>query len=213
MTLITDEPGGDLAAIDPAVTPATVLVVDSDPVLLDAIQRVLRRERYRVLADADDAAAAWPLVRKLRPCLVVLGLASAEKRLLEPVRTIRSGSATGIVLLAPVPNAEWIRAARSAGADVLLARPPREADLVAALEMCRAHREEAARLREENRSLRERLETAGLVHQAKEVLMRRDRITDDEAYQKLRRQAERTGTPIRSVAEAVVLAARVAPAV
>jgi response regulator NasT len=214
MTLTTNSRRGDPSpADDPARTPATVLVVDTDPVLREAIQRILRRERYHVLADAEDPKSAWPLVRKLRPSLVLLGLTAADKRLLEAVRTIRSGSGAGVVLLAPVPNLEWIRAARAAGADVLLARPPREADLVAALEMSRARREEVARLQDENHSLRERLETATLVQQAKEVLMRRERITDSEAYQRLRRQAERNGAPVRSVAEAVVLAARVAPAV
>ena len=45
-----------------AVAPATILVVDDDPVVLELVTAVLRREGYNVI-DADDPTAALELVR------------------------------------------------------------------------------------------------------------------------------------------------------
>ncbi|MGV3721758.1 MAG: ANTAR domain-containing protein [Actinomycetota bacterium] len=46
---------------------------------------------------------------------------------------------------------------------------------------------------------------------ARELLVRRNGIADEEAQRRLLRQAERSGRTLRSVAEAVLLAETVAP--
>lgn len=187
----------------------SVLVADPDPVLRQSIAEVLKRAGCRVLALAETAAEARALARKLDPSLVVLGQADTERDVLEMARSVRGSGGAALVLLTPIPNVEWVRAAGSAGVDILLGRPPREADLVAAAELSLARRSEVRRLEGELAGLRERVETTAVVQRAKEALVRSERISDTEAYQRLRRQAERTGRPLRSVAEAVLLADRV----
>ncbi len=195
---------------DPGATGPGVIVADPDPVLRRSIGQALGRFEFTVLAEAESPHEAWSLVRKLHPSVVVLGQTTTSRTVLEVARNVRSQSGAGVVLLAPLPNLEWVRQVRSAGVDALLGRPPREADLVAAIELTCARREEARRMRHELESLRERVETASLVQKAKELLMRREGVTDSEAYQRLRRQAERSGRSMKQIAEAVVLASRVA---
>lgn len=190
----------------------TVLVADPDEVLRRSICDVMRRAGFRVLAQAENSLEARGLTRKLEPCVLVLGQPDTGLEAFELTRYLRSMQLAGVVLLSPVPNVEWIRAAQVAGVDVLLGRPPREADLVAAVQMSFGRRLEAAHLQTELDMLKDRLETGTLVQRAKELLMRRDSINETEAYQRLRRQAERSGRPLKSIAEAVVLAASVAPA-
>jgi len=190
-------------------TAATILLADPDPVLRQSMADVLARTGYPLLAAVESLEEATRLVRKLRPSLLILGCTEASPLALETVRAIHSAVQPAIVLLAPVPNLEWVRQVRSAGADALLARPPREADLAAAVELSLGSREQEGRLREELSLLRERLEANSLLQRAKEVLMRRDGLSELEAYQKLRGQAERTGRPVNQIAEAVVLAAAI----
>ena len=189
---------------------STILVADPDPVLRQSIATAIQRGGHAVLAQAETDEEAVGLARKLTPGLLVLGQTGVGTDLLNTVQAFRS-AAIAIVLLAPIPNAAWIRTVRAAGVDALLGRPPREGDLLAAVEMSLAHRQAARHAQEEVAALKERLESVAMIQQAKEVLMRNDRISDAEAYQRLRRQAERTGRPLKSVAEAVLLAARVAP--
>ncbi|HTE19433.1 MAG TPA: ANTAR domain-containing protein [Armatimonadota bacterium] len=188
-----------------------VLVSDPDPVLRQSIAAALQRGGYRVLAQAESGDEALGLARKLSLGALVLGQQSADGETLETVRAVRASVSTAVILLAPIPNVGWIRSARGAGIDALLGRPPREGDLLAAVEMSLAHRQAARDGQAEVAALKERLDTLVLIQEAKELLMRNDRISDTEAYQRLRRQAERSGRPLKSVAEAVLLAARAAP--
>jgi two-component system, response regulator PdtaR len=189
----------------------TVLVVEPDPVLRQAVCTVLERSGYQVLAQGEETEEALPLARKLEPSVLVLGQSGTGSALLDSTRAIRSTDLSAIVLLSPIPDLKWVRAAAAAGVDILLGRPPREADLVAAVELSLARRHEVRHIQTELKALKERLETGALVQRAKIVLMRRDGITDNEAYQRLRKQAERSGRPLRSIAEAVLLAASVTP--
>jgi len=190
----------------------TLVVVDPDPVLRQSISQALAKAGYQVLAEAEACEEGWTLVRKLTPEVVVLGQTRAGDAL-KTIRTIQEADLGGVVLLGPIPDVETVTAARAAGVDTLLGRPPREADLVAAVEICRARRVDMRQVRKEMAALTERLETAAAVQRAKEVLMRREEITETEAFRRLQRQAERTGRSLKVIAEAVLLAARVAPTV
>ncbi len=202
----------DRIDFQPRSAAGTLLVADPDPVLRESICTVMGRAGYKILAQAESLDDTRRLLRKLQPGLIILGQPKVESDLLDRVRALRAGTLSPLLLLSPIPNLEWIRAVRSSGVDLLLGRPPREADLVAAVEMAIARKQEAVELQREITALRERLETAHLIQKAKEQLMRRDRITESEAYDRLRRQAELSGRPLRNIAEAVVLAASITPA-
>lgn len=192
--------------------PNSLLVADPDPVLRASICTVMERAGYQILSHVESADEVRRLLRKLQPTAVILGHPQADRELADKVRAFRSGSRAALLLLTPIPNLDWIRSVRASGADLLLGRPPREADLVAGLEMAIARRQDLLDLEQELTTARERLETASLIQRAKEQLMRAEKITDGEAFERLRRQAERTGRPLRSIAEAVVLAASITPA-
>jgi len=195
--------------VDPR-TP-TALIGDPDPALRQSVASLLTRAGQCVLGQAEEPAELLALARKLGPKVIVLGLSSAEQSDLDPVRELRSGSSPAIVLLAPIASVTWVRAARAAGVDALLGRPPRECDLLAAVETSLSRRVEVARLQRDNELLQQRIDTFALVARARELLVRRDGIGDEEAQRRLLRQAERTGRTLRSVAEAVLLAETVAP--
>jgi response regulator NasT len=190
---------------------ATVLISDPDPALRQSIASLLTRAGQCVLGQAEEAAELLALTRKLGPKLVILGQNSAEPADLDPVRELRTNNSLAIVLLAPIASVSWVRSARAAGVDALLGRPPRECDLLAAVETSLSRRVEVGRLLRDNEQLQQRIETFALVARARELLVRRNGIADEEAQRRLLRQAERTDRTLRSVAEAVLLAETVAP--
>ena len=191
--------------------PPTVVVGDPDAVLRQSMTAALLRAEYRVLAQAESRDELLALGRKLRPNLVLTGQTSTEEEELEPLGELKRATGAALVLVAPIPTVERIRVARIASVDALLGRPPREGDLLAAVEMSLAKRAEIHRLRADLAGARERLESVTVVQKAKEVLMRQSNITDAEAFSRLRKQAERSGRPLKAVAEAVLLAAQIAP--
>lgn len=166
---------------------------------------------YRVLAEVETSAEAEPLVGRLAPDLAILGQTDTSTAALQVVEKIRGRHQTALILLTPVPSLAWVASVRRAGTDALLARPPREAELLAAVELSLARREEVRTVADERDALRDRLETNSLVRQAIEVLQRTESIPEQAAHERLRRQAERTGRPLRQIAQAVLLADSVLP--
>ena len=65
--------------------------------------------------------------------------------------------------------------------------------------------EENTRLQEETAEMHRRLEMRKIVERAKGILQQRDRLTEEEAYLRLRNESRRLRRPMRELAEAVIL--------
>jgi two-component system, response regulator PdtaR len=59
-------------------------------------------------------------------------------------------------------------------------------------------------VRAEASSLQEALESRKIVERAKGLLMAKEGITEDDAYSRIRRASQRTGRPMRAIADALV---------
>jgi AmiR/NasT family two-component response regulator len=65
--------------------------------------------------------------------------------------------------------------------------------------------EENARLQDETAEMRLQLETRKVVERAKGILQRRDQMTEEEAYLRLRNESRRLRRPMRELADAIIL--------
>jgi two-component system, response regulator PdtaR len=66
--------------------------------------------------------------------------------------------------------------------------------------------EENARLTEEAAEVKRQLETRKVVERAKGILQRRQSITEEEAYLRMRNESRRLRKPMKELAEAIILA-------
>ncbi|HUS08455.1 MAG TPA: ANTAR domain-containing protein [Bryobacteraceae bacterium] len=66
--------------------------------------------------------------------------------------------------------------------------------------------EQNARLLEETQEMKRQLETRKLVERAKGILQSRYKLTEEEAYLRLRNESRRLRRPMRDLAEAIILA-------
>jgi AmiR/NasT family two-component response regulator len=65
--------------------------------------------------------------------------------------------------------------------------------------------EDNTRLQEETLRMKELLETRKLVERAKGILQLRYKLSEQQAYERMRDESRRMRKPVRSVAEAVLL--------
>lgn len=70
--------------------------------------------------------------------------------------------------------------------------------------------DENARLLEETQEIKRQLETRKLVERAKGILQSRHKLTEEEAYLRLRNESRRLRRPMRDLAEAIILAEELA---
>jgi uroporphyrinogen-III synthase len=66
--------------------------------------------------------------------------------------------------------------------------------------------EENARLAEETAEMKRQLETRKAVERAKGILQRRQNLTEEEAYLRMRNESRRLRRPMKELAEAIILA-------
>ena len=69
----------------------TILLVDDHPVVRAGYRKLLERQPgYRVIAEAESAAAAYRDYRRLKPDIVILDLSLPGASGLEAIRRIRA---------------------------------------------------------------------------------------------------------------------------
>ncbi|MBI4643412.1 MAG: sigma-54-dependent Fis family transcriptional regulator [Deltaproteobacteria bacterium] len=152
--------------------PATLLVVDDEPQILQVVSGILQDEGFEVVT-APDGEAALKLVAEEPPDLVLLDIALPGKDGLEVLQELKSRYATlPVVMISAYGSVENAVKATRLGAYDFIEKPPNADNILLtvrnALEM--------ARLAEENRRLR---------LQATPV---REIVGKSEALQRLREQ-------------------------
>ena len=111
-----------------------------------------------------------------------------------------------VVLLTAHPRADLIERASQAGVGGYIVKPFKEEDLAPAIEIALARYQELRSLETEVAELKDHVETRRLVERAKGILMDMQQLSEDEAYQRIRRTSMNKGRPMREIAEAIILA-------
>jgi response regulator NasT len=167
---------------------------------------MLERAGFEVVAEARDGLEAVRLAAAHEPDLAVMDVKMPNLDGIDAARQIIERRAIPIVMLTAFSEAGLVGRAVDAGVFGYLVKPFRESDLLPAIEAARARHAELQALREEAGSLRAALEARKLIERAKGLLMEKDGLNEADAFARLRGASQRTGKPLRDVAEAVVAA-------
>ena len=108
-----------------------------------------------------------------------------------------------IVMLTAFGVDEIVTRAAEAGVFGYLVKPFREHELLPAIRMAQARFQELAMVREQAQSLAEALEARKAIERAKGILMAKEGITEQEAFERLRRASQNSGRPMMVIAEAL----------
>jgi response regulator NasT len=106
-------------------------------------------------------------------------------------------------MLTAYGDAEIVARAAEAGVFAYLVKPFREQDVVPAIQTAQARHTELAELRLEAHTLREALEARKAIERAKGILMAKEGLTESGAFERLRRASQRSGRPMKVIADAV----------
>jgi response regulator NasT len=109
-----------------------------------------------------------------------------------------------IVLLTAYGQEELVARAVEAGVFGYLVKPFREQDLVPAIATARARHAELAAVREEADSLAEALAARKAIERAKGLLMEKEGLSENDAFERLRRASQVSGRPLKVIADAVI---------
>ena len=181
-----------------------ILVAEDETIIRLDLKDLLERAGFEVCAEARDGEEAVSLAASEQPDLAVLDVKMPRLDGIEAARRILAERPIPIVMLTAYGQEELVSRAVEVGVFGYLVKPFREDDLLPAIHAARARHAELEALREEAESLAEALATRKVVERAKGLLMERERLSEQDAFARLRRASQVSGRPMKVVAEALI---------
>ena len=181
-----------------------ILIAEDETIIRLDLRALLEKAGLDVCAEARDGEEAVELARAERPDLAIMDVKMPKLDGIEAARRILDERPIPIVMLTAYGQDELVSRAIEAGVFGYLVKPFRETDLLPAIATARARHEELQTLREEAESLSEALAARKVIERAKGLLMAKEGLTEDEAFDRLRRASQVSGRPLKVIAEAVV---------
>jgi response regulator NasT len=188
---------------------ARLVIAVAEPESRAEIRAVLESLSHRVVGEAGDADTALQLARRLQPDLVLLSTSLGPDDSFEAAQAIRSGLDLPLFFLSDSYDPMLLDRARQVGCAGFLVRPFTDVALDIALWMALDRHAERQSLRRDLEELKEKLEARKLINRAKAILMERHGLSEPEAFHRLQVQSMNTAKPMKALAEAIILSARV----
>ncbi len=159
---------------------------------------------HEVVGLANDGQEAVGCAWRLEPDLIIM-----ERQLpiidgIETAQTILAHKPIPIILLTAYADADFDRQAREVGVMAYLATPGETRPLGPIIKVALARFEVLEAIRREVSNLKDALKTRMLVEQANRVLMRRQKLSEAEAFRSIQQQSRRIGTGLGESASVVL---------
>ena len=184
--------------------PVRVLVAEDETLIRLDLKGLLESAGFDVCAEARDGEEAVALAAETAPDLALLDVKMPRLDGIEAARRIIEARPIPIVMVTAYGERELVSRAVEAGVFGYLVKPFRESDLLPAIATAKARHEELRALREEADSLADALAARKAIERAKGVLMKREGLTEEEAFARLRKASQISGRPLKVVAEALL---------
>ena len=181
-----------------------ILVAEDETIIRLDLRDLLQRSGFEVCAEARDGEEAVELAHSERPDLAIMDVKMPRLDGIEAARRILDERPIPIVMLTAYGQEELVARAVEAGVFGYLVKPFREQDLLPAIAAARARHDELQELREEAESLAEALAARKVIERAKGLLMEKEQLSEQDAFERLRRASQASQRPLKVIAEAVV---------
>jgi two-component system, response regulator PdtaR len=181
-----------------------VLIAEDETLIRLDLKGMLEKAGLEVCAEARDGVEAVELAASESPDLAVLDVKMPRVDGIEAARRILDARPIPIVIVSAFTERSLVRRAADAGVYGYLAKPFREEDLLPAIATARARFVQLSAVREQADSLAEALAARKAIERAKGLLMENQRLSEQEAFVRLRRASQTSGRPMRVIAEAII---------
>jgi two-component system, response regulator PdtaR len=181
-----------------------VLIAEDETLIRLDLKGMLESAGLEVCAEARDGVEAVELAESASPDVAVLDVKMPRLDGIEAARRILDGRPMPIVIVSAFTEQSLITRAAEAGVYGYLAKPFREEDLLPAIATAQARFDQLAAVREQVDTLAEALAARKAIERAKGLLMESQKLTEQEAFVRLRRASQSSGRPMRVIAEAII---------
>ena len=181
------------------------LVIDDHEPSRKNLVGVLAESGFQIVGAATSGAAGLQLASASAPDVILMAVGLPDVDGIRAARKIMQANPLPIVLVTSHYDAATIERAKRAGVMGYLIKPLREGELLPAIELAISHFQEFVALQKENENLKKTLEARKVIERAKGILMKRQRLSEPEAFSLIQRKSMDMRKPMVEIAEAIIL--------
>lgn len=182
-----------------------VLIIDGHLPSLNHHKAMLFRDGYDVVGEATDGKVGLILACTSKIDAVILAANLPDMDWTAVAAEIMKSCPIAIVLIDHQCSSAFVEKGLAAGVMAILLTPVSEQQLTAVLEIAIARFHAYRILQEQNLQLKENLEARKLIERAKGVLMEQRALSEDQAYQLLKKSSMNLRKPMVEIAQAILL--------
>jgi len=186
-----------------------VVIADDEAIIRLDLKEILEEAGYDVVGETGRGDEAISLVAAHQPDLAILDIKMPGVDGITAARAILAEQRTAVLLLTAFSQRDLIQDAREAGVAAYLVKPFRRAELIPAIEGVLARAQEDRVIdadlgADAPGASEDKIETRRLVDQAKQVLMDRDGVSEEEAFASIQQAAMQSRTRMRDIAAGII---------
>ncbi|MGN7394390.1 ANTAR domain-containing response regulator [Peribacillus frigoritolerans] len=181
-----------------------ILVVEDESIVLLDITIMLKDAGFDVVGHARNGEKAIELAHSLKPDLVLMDIKMPKMNGLKASDVISNTFQIPVLLLTAFSQREYIDEAKRANIVGYLVKPITEANLIPAVEIALLQAANTKKYQERNAQLDETLTNRKVIEKAKGIIMKRKNVTEEIAYNKLRRLSMDKQLSMETVARRII---------
>ncbi len=184
----------------------TVIIADDEAITRLDIKERLEIFGYEVVGEAADGFDAIELCRKKKPDVVILDVKMPMMDGLSAARMIKKESLSNcIIMLTAYSDHDFVEKAGESGAMGYLVKPITDNSLMPTIQVALKRSQEICQLQQENREKDRQLRNRMLIDRAKGLIMSEKKVSEEEAYQYIRKISMDKRKSMAVVAEMIIM--------
>jgi response regulator NasT len=188
------------------MTMLRIAVADDEPDMREYFEKILPRLGHQVTSVAENGRELVEHCRSLKPDLVITDIKMPEMDGIAAATIIYRESPIPVILVSAYYDQELIDRAEANHVLAYLVKPIEQKDLAPAIALARSRFQQFQALRQEAADLRQALEDRKIVERAKGIMMRRARLDEYQAFNRLQHLSREQNRKLIEIARAIVIA-------
>ena len=184
-----------------------VMIVDEVMERAEVLQRALVQSGYEVIAYMPSAFDLHRQVSALQPDIVIIDTDSPDRDTLENICVVSRDDPRPVVMFTHDGDSEKIRAATQAGVSAYVVNGMAAERVGPIIDAAVARFEQFQALKRELDEIGEKLADRKVIERAKGILMQSRKLSEEEAYRAMRKQAMENNARLAEVARQVIAVA------
>jgi response regulator NasT len=180
------------------------MIVDHDPITRMELREMLKSKGYQVLKECQNGEEAIEQCLKLRPDLIIMDVKMPILNGVKAAKIIRKQLDTAILLLTADSQRELIEEAKESGVTAYLVKPVTVLDLIPAIEIALSQKRQFECLSRDLQSLKQKTKDRSLIEKAKERVMESLLVSEEAAYQWMRKYSMNNRIALVVVADIIL---------